>query len=161
MPLSDPTIRLFIADHQSIHLAAVDHRGFPTLVRGLGCRLNQNRVRLLVNVQQSQALLAAVANTGRVAATFSQPDSHKTLQLKGRDGRVMPADSADEQLHQVYIKRFIQRLLHLGIDSTFTQTLCACAPDDLRIVEFTPESAFKQSPGANAGDLLPAGARYE
>lgn len=157
MPALDPAISLFIADHQSIHVAAVDRQGTPTLVRGLGCRVADGRVRLLVNVQQAGALLDAVRETGRVAATFSQPDSHKTLQLKGRDCRVMAAVPADVQLHQVYIKRFTQRLLHFGIAPLYTQTLCACQADDLGIVEFAPEATFQQSPGANAGDLLTPG----
>lgn len=156
----DPATRLFISDHQSIHLATVTEQGLPTLVRGLGCRMDAQgvRLRLLANRLQAGDLLAALKAGGRIAAVFSQPENHKTLQVKGADAAVEMPDQQDLQLHHAYTKRSAQRLLHLGITPDYVQTLCACAPADLAVISVTPLNVFQQTPGDKAGDLLPPGA---
>ena len=91
----------FLTSHLSIHVAASDGNGIATLVRGLGCRIaddEPSRVRLLMSRPQSELVLRAVDANGRIAAVFSEPESHRTIQLRGVDARRESPEAADHAL---------------------------------------------------------------
>lgn len=155
----DTALADFIAAGQSMHVAAVNDPGQPTVVRALGCRVNEARTRVTVLVPRSQsaALLQAIDSNGRIAAVFSKPETNQSLQLKGEDATACAATEADRALVVQYVDRINERLAALQIPEIFVRTLCSCAPDDLVTITFSPSLAFQQTPGGSAGDSLPLG----
>ncbi|KEA65662.1 hypothetical protein ADIMK_0184 [Marinobacterium lacunae] len=149
----------FISGQQSIHVAAVTEQSRPTLTRGLACSVNEERtrVRILLSASRSQQLLRALACNPRIAAVFSNPEDNKTLQLKGVDAEIAEATEEDRALLTPYIQTFAAKVQRFNVQEIFVRTLFSCEPDDLLTVSFTPITAFKQTPGNNAGDPIPLG----
>ena len=88
MSLSDEQID-FIQGGVSISLASRDVRRVPSVSKAVACRVaaDRRRVCVLLDAGQSHTLLRDVASCGALAATFCQPSTHRTLQLKGRDAQ--------------------------------------------------------------------------
>lgn len=150
----------FLTSHLSIHVAASTPQLHSTLVKAAGCRINDahNQITVLLPRSQSEALLRAIENTKKVAVVFCQPESHRTIQIKGIDAVVGEATDCDRALLAPYLKKLGERLTHFGVSEVYTHTLYGCDPSDLITVSFTPETAFRQTPGQHAGDKMKLGA---
>ena len=101
-------------------------------------------------------MLAHIASNGTLAAVFSLPSTHQSMQLKGSDARVRKPVKADFQLVASYRRAFVEHLEKLGFACPWTETMLACEPDDLSTVTFTPSAAFSQTPGPNVGHAIGA-----
>ncbi|GAB3019187.1 hypothetical protein [Bowmanella dokdonensis] len=156
----DPAMVAFITSHLSIHMAAANDQLQVTLVRGIGCRVSDNRDRITVLAPRSQSepLVRAIGRNNSVAAVFNQPETHRTVQFKGTDARIEPATEQDKASLPAYLQGFSERLKIYGVKEIYIHTLCACEPDDMLAVSFAPMSIYQQSPGAEAGRRLPPGA---
>ncbi|WP_341649408.1 hypothetical protein [Thauera humireducens] len=155
-PLLDAEQAAFICSGLSISAAACQPGALPNLARATGCRVSADRrtVTLLLSRPASAALLQDVAGTGRVAAVFSEPESHRTLQLKGTDAREVALEPGDPARAQHHVDRFVARLEPLGYPVEVLRTLLACAPEALTALAFTPSSGSFQTPGPEAGTAL-------
>ncbi|MBN8284750.1 pyridoxamine 5'-phosphate oxidase family protein [Zoogloea sp.] len=155
----DPALAEFITSHVSLQLAATDDAGLATAVRCVGCRVSADRRRVTLLMPRSQAapVLASIAANGRVAVVFNEPKSYRTLQLKGRDGRIEPPLPDDAAALQPYAAGFARRLAPLDVPEPYVRTLVSCAPEDLVAVSFTPLEAYAQTPGPRAGRRLGPG----
>ena len=101
-------------------------------------------------------VLADIRQNHRVAAVFALPSSHRTVQLKGEDARVLPFDPADHAIVARHLETFVAELAHLGIPEAIIRTVYGCPGSDLVAVAFTPCAAFSQTPGPRAGQPLGA-----
>lgn len=155
----DPALAAFIVSRISMQIAACDGRGPATLVRGLGCRVSDDLRTVTVLMPRSQALpvLAAIAANGRVAVVFSEPESHRTVQLKGVDARIEAATADDEASLVPYAAAMAARLAPSRVPEAYSRTLLSASPGDLVAVCFTPSQAFGQTPGPRAGMPLAGG----
>jgi len=97
-----------------------------------------------------------VAATGKIAAVFSIPRTHRSLQLKGTDAEVERFAQDDLLLVNSYRLAFTEHLHQLGHAPQLIQALMECGPDDLTAVSFTPSAAFSQTPGPHAGQAVGA-----
>jgi len=152
-PVPEPLAR-FITSHISIHVAACPEGGVATLARGLGCRIDAaepERVRVLLARPQALPLLDAVLANGRIAVVLNEPESHRTVQLKGTDARIDASDAADQSVLAPYRSAMAQRLRIFDTPEPFVHALLACPPDELVTLSFTPEAVFGQTPGPRAG----------
>ena len=155
-----PALADFVTSHLSIHVAASDGRGIGTLVRGLGCRrdpADADTLRLLVAAAQAEPVLRCLSARGRIAVVFSEPESHRTVQLKGHGAQVLAPKPEDAALLAPYTDTMVVRLATLGTPEAFVRTLLACPADELRVIRFRPDEVFGQTPGPQAGQRLPAG----
>lgn len=147
----------FVAGDHSIVAASRSADRTPSLARSLGCRVSADRrsVLLLFHPRQAAELLADVAGCGRIAVVFSEPTTHKTLQLKGSDARLVtpPADAA--ALAERHVGGFAGVVGGLGFRADLVRTVLAGEPAPLAAVEFSPDAAFEQTPGPQAGARLP------
>jgi hypothetical protein len=128
----------------------------PSTSRALGHRLSADlrQVTMFFSSADARELLDHVALTGRIAAVFSMPRTHKALQLKGVDARVEKPESGDLQLISAYRQAFVSHLADMGYPRHLIEALIACEPDDLAAVTFTPCAAFSQTPGPHAGQAI-------
>ncbi len=146
----------FIQKGISICVASRDVRLVPSLSRALACRLSDDglQIRIILVVSQSQELVRDVERSGAIAVVFTEPSTHRTLQIKGVGARlesIVPADLASvEQCHV----EFREEIGKLGFDTAFTARMFAVPEADLAVITFAPDSVFEQTPGPNAGAPL-------
>lgn len=130
----------------------------PTLMRALGCRVAPDRrqVTILLNGPQSQALLDDVRATGQLAVVFTQPSTHRAIQLKARDALVVEATPLDWALASQYQQAFAREIDTLGHHMDFAMAVMTWRPAELAAVVFTPAEGYEQTPGPRAGMPLEA-----
>jgi hypothetical protein len=130
----------------------------PSTSRALGRRLSPDlgRITLFFSSADARELLDDVALTGRIAAVFSMPRTHKALQLKGVDAKVEKPESGDFELVTSYRQAFVSHLGDMGYPRHLIEALVACEPEDLAAVTFTACAAFSQTPGPHAGQAIGA-----
>lgn len=154
MALLDAEHAAFVQGAVSINAAsrADDHE--PVLSRVHGCRVANGRVRLLFCGSKSAALLEAIRTSRTIAVVFSEPRTHRTIQLKGTDAAVVA--SAPEDAHRAarYVSAIAAEFEALGYGAGLAETVLACRAEDLVAVQFTPCAAFSQTPGPRAGEPL-------
>ena len=100
----DAELAAFLESGVSIHAASRDAGCVAHLSRAIGCRVDadRRRVTLFLLASQSGAILADFRANGAIAAVFSLPTSHRTVQLKGRDAALAPL----QVLHYSYERSF-------------------------------------------------------
>ena len=146
----------FIRSGVMVSLASRDARHVPSVARALGCRIAPDRrsVTAFLDASQCAALLRDVCDTRAIAAVFSQPSTHRTIQLKGADAASGPIEPGDIALIDGNCAALVKDMGPAGYDEAFVRTLLAYAPADLVAVTFTPTAAFAQTPGPQAGKPL-------
>jgi len=155
-PPLDAANAAFIGCGVMVSLASRDAHHVPSVARALGCRVAPDRrsVTAFLDAAQCPALLRDVRDTRAIAAVFSQPSTHRTIQLKGADAALGPIEPGDPALIEANRAALVADMGPAGYDAAFVRTLLACAPDDLVAVTFTPTAAFAQTPGPQAGKRL-------
>jgi hypothetical protein len=139
-----------------IALASCESDGHPIAGRASGCviDLTAQTVRLSLERVPNAALLQAVALGKGIAATFTQPSTHKSIQLKGASASLGTADADDARRAADQSAGFCNELVTLGYSESFSKTYCAFKADDLVTLIFVPTDGFTQTPGAQAGNAL-------
>lgn len=145
-------------DGISINVASCAEGRLPRIARATGVRLSEDgrRVHLLVAGQQYAPLVEAVRGSRAVAAVFSFPSTHETIQLKATDAEVQEPVPGDVELAGRYVEAFAAELEQYGYSAEAIRAVLWCDPAELRVIAFTPTAAFLQTPGPRAGTRLPA-----
>ncbi|WP_332741463.1 hypothetical protein [Hydrogenophaga sp.] len=128
----------------------------PSVMRAVGSRIEAQGRHICIYVCRSQSaqLLGDVARSGRLAVVFSQPSSHKTVQLKTRGARLREACEDDVPALQRYLRGMERELTLIGIGPVYARAMLAHRLDDVVAIEFEPELAFDQTPGSKAGQPI-------
>ena len=157
-PLIDAACALFMQGGVSISIGSCDANKEPWLSKAMGCLVAPDfqTVTVFAAASHSPELMAALAQTGRIAAVFSQPSTHRTLQLKGKDAQVAAAEAGDPAIVNAYRDAFVRELLPLGFDERPIHAFLACEDSDIVRISFSPSAAFTQTPGPQAGQPLQA-----
>lgn len=155
-----PEQAALISRRVSIMVGSRDAGLRPHLLRAVGCRLSADRRRatLLVPQGSSGQVLDDLRDNGQVAVVFSEPSSHRTLQVKGRDATVASCGPDDAALAERYVEGFVAEIGALGFAADVAHTLLS-RHDVLVAVHFTIAEAFEQTPGPAAGEPLARPAR--
>jgi hypothetical protein len=158
IPLITPAVAAFIQSGLSITVAARGERLVPSIARAVGCRVGDDlrSVTLLLFADQAEAVCRDVAAHRRVAACFSRPSTHETVQLKGSDAVSALATPQDVAAARRSLDLFAEDVGPLGWDTDFIDALFWRNPADLLAIRFTPEGAYAQTPGPNAGTVISA-----
>jgi hypothetical protein len=155
-PLIDEELAAFLQSGISMHAGSVGPGNVPQLARAAGCRVTPDGRSVTVFLVESQAreLLAQLRANGAIAVTFTRPKSHRTVQLKGSDARIVPVRPQDAADIDRQVAIFDAELSAIGFPQRFGWTLAGGSPLGLAAVAFTPTSAFVQTPGPSAGTAL-------
>ena len=145
----------FIQGPVSVVVASRNAELVADAVRGCGCRVSRDRRQVTVLVEPGRAgsLLEDVATNGMIAVVFSQPSTHKTIQLKGTDARVVPVTAADRATAQRHLREWAEDLGRIGYTAPFSAALHG-GSGPLAAIRFTPTAAFQQTPGPDAGQPI-------
>ena len=129
--------------------------GWPIAVHGCGCRIDETgAVRVLVQRGRCLPALDALAAGAGIAATFSRPTDHRSIQLKAGRATVAAADAADGATAERQGAAFRAVLEGVGFPPAFTAPFTDHDAADLAAIVFVPEEAFVQTPGPGAGSAL-------
>jgi hypothetical protein len=154
-PPLDADHAAFIQGGVSVIVATRNAERVADVVRGCGCRVSRDRRRVTVLVEPSRAgtLLDDVAANGMIAVVFSQPSTHRTIQLKGSDARVVKLTAADRAVAAQHLRDWSEDLCRIGYTPEFAHAVRGAAPR-LAAIAFTPSAAFQQTPGPGAGQPI-------
>jgi hypothetical protein len=152
-----PEQAALIARRVSIIVGSSDAALRPHLMRAVGSRLSEDRRRLtlLLPDQRSRPVLDDLRANGRIAVVFSEPTTHRTLQVKGVDAVVGPIDDDALALAEQTLREFAIEIGQLGFAAEVAQTLLGHEAE-LVAVHFTVAAAFEQTPGPAAGEPFAA-----
>jgi len=154
----DEATATFIQRNVSIIMATTNAEKRPTVTRVYGCRVaaDGGSITLYIASTYNAVLLENIRATRNIAVVFSQPNSHKTIQLKGNDAEIASLETADQPVIENYFKLMIEELTGLGYPDAFARAMVQ-PPEKLdTAIRFTPLTAFSQTPGPDAGKKLSA-----
>jgi hypothetical protein len=150
-----PELADFCQSGISIAVGTCSPAGWPLPLHASGCRIpDLGTVRVLVRRTGAGAALAALAAGAGIAATFSRPYDHRSIQLKAGRATVEAADAADLASAARQLRAFREVLGGVGYPASFTVPFTDHDPADLVALVFVPEEAFVQTPGPGAGSAL-------
>jgi len=150
--VAGPAISIAVASRDEHHQAA--------LFKVVACRVSpaRDRVTLLVDQVFAHEVVRCLRAGFPIAAVFSSPATHRTLQLKGERAEVGPVDTADLELARTHGAAIVEHITSLDYPREAVRCYFHYAPENLVAVHFTPTAAFEQTPGPGAGTALEAGA---
>jgi len=145
----------FIQGGVSVIVASFNTELMADVVRGCGCRVSRDRRQVTVLVEPSRAgtLLDDVVANGMVAVVFSQPSTHRTIQLKGSDARIVTVTPADRAVAARHLAAWKEELSSMGYTPELAGAVRGAA-ERIAAIRFTPCAAFQQTPGPGAGQRL-------
>ena len=96
-PLFDADLAAVMQRGISLNVGSCGPDLLPSGARAVGCRVSADRrtVRILVSARQAAAVIAHVQASAALAAVFSEPSTHRTIQLKGHDARLEEPSAQD------------------------------------------------------------------
>lgn len=164
MSLADAATPLLDAEHAafivrpgiSMTVSSRAAGNLPELGRALGCRVSADRARVTVLLPGDQlpALVAALRASRAVAVVFSEPATHRTIQLKGTDASVGPTAPGDAELSARWADGLVGALGAYGVAEPLVRAFLWSEAGAMLAVGFTPCAAFQQTPGPRAGAPL-------
>lgn len=160
-PLIGPEQAELLARPISANVASRNAALHPHLVRAVGFRISADLrcVTVFVPATAGAGVLADLRANRQIAVVFSEPATHRTVQLKGSDARIAPVGSGDLAELRSYREAFGDAIAELGFPRQVAQTILGFPADDLVAVHFTPQAGFDQTPGPRAGKALVGGGR--
>jgi len=140
----------------SVIAGSCDAQGRPSVMRALGSLIDNGgrTVTVFLSRRQSRQLLLDVQSSGRIAVVFSQPSSHRTVQLKATGVAIRNAREDDLPVLERYLESMEYEIAQVGHPPRVTRAMLAWHLDDLVAVSFEPSQAFDQTPGPRAGAAL-------
>lgn len=125
----------------------------PSIMRGVGSAISADGTQVTVFLRRSQSrqLMQDIEAGGGLAVVFSEPPTHRTLQLKARQASLRPASPTDQPQLERYLASMQCELAQVGYGPEFAAAMLSAPLEDVVAVQFTPESAFDQTPGPRAG----------
>lgn len=155
-PALKPELLAMMVKGVSLIVSSTDLALNPSLMRAVGSRVEDGgrRITAYLAREQSRQLLADIASSGRLAAVFSQPSTHTTVQFKSRRVRMRELDAGDAPHLARYLASMEEELSALGYPRVLAKVMLAHRPQDLVALEFHPDEAYDQTPGPRSGQAL-------
>jgi hypothetical protein len=142
----------------SVIVASRDAQLRPSLMRAVGSRVEADgrEVTVYLSRPQSRQVLQDIAATGQIAVVFSEPSTHRSVQLKASRVEMRAASTQDEPVLAAYLASMEREVQQVGFPPPLTRAMLACRLEEVVALRFTPEQAFEQTPGPRAGTALGA-----
>ena len=156
---SAPAVLHELAEHLAsgvvIYVATADAQRAPEAMFGMGAKIDCERrvVTLYLAAPSREATLENLARDPRIAATFTRPADHKSLQVKGRVLRVRESTEADRDVQAVHRAALVEQFAGVGIPRATTRRVVWWPSV---AVELEVCDVFTQTPGPRAGEQLAA-----
>ncbi|MCF1709337.1 hypothetical protein L0V05_10955 [Tabrizicola sp. J26] len=153
-PLTEELVT-FLQSGISILIGTVEPNGVPLPRLAHGCRVTDiGTVRVILCRRAAARTIEAIDAGQPVAATFSRPEDHRSIQLKARSARVVSVEQEDVKATARQSGHFADVLAEFIFAREFAEAYVGYWPELLGVIEFTPDQAFVQTPGPGAGAAL-------
>ena len=154
--LVPPDLLAMMARGVSVIVGSRDLALRPSVMRAVGSHVapDGGTITVFVARRQSRQLVQDVATTGHVAVVFSEPATHRTVQVKATRAVLRNAEPADKPVLARYLASMEHEIQQVGYAPAMTRAMLAHRLDDVVAISFEPEQAFDQTPGPKAGALL-------
>lgn len=155
-PRIDPQMLAAMTRGISVIVGSRDAQQRPSIMRAVGSKVSADGgdITVYLSRRQSRQLLQDIAATGHIAVVFSEPATHRTVQLKATRTSLRAAGAEDAPELARYLASMEQEILRVGYPPEMTQAMLAHRLEDVVAVHFQPEQAFDQTPGPRAGTAL-------
>lgn len=145
-------VTVFIQSGVSVIVGVVGPDGRARAGRALATRvLASGVIRLMYPTEGNDAIIAAAQKGGPIAATFSAPISHRTIQLKSGTSQTAQLEPEDRISVDHQMDAFAAVLGMLGFPPYFLKSFCDSRSESISVLSFVPQFAFEQTPGPRAG----------
>jgi hypothetical protein len=139
----------------SIVLAATASDGLPVAGKGLSAIISaEGRVRVYLREGINLPLLAALEAGSGIAATFTEPRTHRSIQMKSKATTRLAVEPADLPEVARQIRHFGNELVDMSYTHRLVEHYCMYTDEELIVIEYLPSDAFVQTPGPGAGSQL-------
>ena len=140
----------------SVIVASRDAALRPSVMRAVGSEVTDGgrAIAVYLSRPQSRQLVQDVAATGRIAVVFSEPSTHRTLQVKSSQVAMRNATEADRPALARYLASMEHEIQQVGFAPPLTRAMLGHRLEDVVALTFAPEQAFDQTPGPRAGAEL-------
>ncbi|MCC2674860.1 MAG: hypothetical protein K0R58_1807 [Ramlibacter sp.] len=140
----------------SVIVGSRDAKLRPSIMRAVGSRIERDGQDITVYLSRSTSrqLIQDIAATGQLAVVFSEPSTHRTVQLKASRADIRSAVDEDAPVLAAYLRSMEHEIQQVGFGPPVARALLAHRLEDVVAVRFTPEQAFDQTPGPRAGAAL-------
>lgn len=151
-----PVVVAMMAAGASVLVASRDERHRPSVMRAMGSSIDAatGTVTVFLSRRQSADLLRDIERSGQVAAMFSQPSTHLSVQLKATQAQLRPAVEEDRPVLGRYLAAMEKEIQAVGYPQPLVRAMLSWRIEELTAVSFVPEQAFEQTPGPRAGTEL-------
>jgi hypothetical protein len=155
-PVLPPDLLEMMDRGVSVIVASRDGEMRPSVMRAVGSSVTADGrcVTVFLSRRQSRQLIQDIAATGHLAVVFSEPATHRTVQLKARQASLRSAGPADEPVLSRYLASMEHEVERVGYAPSMTRAMLAHRLDDLVAISFEPQQAYDQTPGPKAGTPL-------
>lgn len=139
----------------AVSIASRSEGFMPSVTRALGYRISANGTQVTVFVpRQSERVLADLRATAQAAVVFTEPSTHRSMQVKGNDARITPLEEGDWPAVSAHADDLVAEICPLGYPEPLIRKMTECTPQQVVAVRFTPSAAFGQTPGPRAGAAI-------
>jgi len=150
-----PELVEFCQSGLSVVLGVSTVSGQPIVGLGLACRIAPDgRMRIFLREPANVPLLAALAGGSGIALTFSEPRTHRSIQVKADRARRVEIEPDDLALVAGQVAIFERELVFINYTPRFAACYCAYRDEEVVALELSPRQAFVQTPGPGAGEQL-------
>lgn len=150
-----PELAAFCQRGVSVCVASRDAAQTPIAGLGLACRQDGQALRILLSGRGNEGILRAIDAGAPLAVTFSQPETHRSIQLKAARARLAPLRAKDEAELARQTAAMRDELVSVGYPALLASLYSAHERADIVAIVFVPDLAFVQTPGPRAGSALP------
>jgi len=139
----------------AVSIASRSEQFMPSVTRALGYRISADGSQVAVFVpRQSERVLADLRATAQAAVVFTEPSTHRSMQVKGSDARITPLEEGDWPAVSAHADDLVAEICPLGYTEALVRKMTECTPQQIVAVRFTPSAAFGQTPGPRAGAAI-------
>jgi hypothetical protein len=143
-----------IESHPSIIVGTCDRALVPCIARSFGARVLQGGpgIELLVSHWPGPQTIPNIQQSGRMAVTFTSPETYVSFQVKGRATILGECDADDAEFATAYTAAIRARIEALKEPPSLVNVIFT--PRGLYKLRLDAEAVFLQTPGKNAGARL-------
>src|SRR5687767_8704227 len=124
-PRLPPEILAAMARGVSVIVGSRDAALRPSVMRAVGSKVAEDGAEITVYLSrtQSRQLLQDIAATGHIAVVFSEPSTHRTVQLKATRASLRNAGPEDVPELARYLASMEQEILRVGYPPEMTRAM--------------------------------------
>ncbi len=150
----DQILAEFLESNVAILVATCDAGNRPTISRGYGLRVSEDREHVTVFVAslQSATALSDIEQTARIVVNATRISDYESYQLKGNGAQRYEPNGQDKLHAEQYVRGLKSEMEKVGLTRSQTNNvLRSFNQQPMAAIRFTLQEVYCQTPGPGAG----------